>query len=52
MKNIIKNNSSKQGGFLEIIIIIIIALLLMRYFGITVSGVVNWFISFFHSVLR
>jgi hypothetical protein len=57
MKNIIKNNSNgllanKQSGFLEIIIIIIIALLLMRYFGITISGVVNWFISFFHSVLR
>ena len=57
MKNIIKNNSrglpaKKQGGFLEIIIIIIIALLLMRYFGVTVSGVINWFMSFFHSVLR
>jgi uncharacterized protein involved in cysteine biosynthesis len=42
----------KEAGFLEIIIIIIIALLLMRYFGITVSGVINWFISFFRSVLR
>lgn len=50
MKNKIKNNSS--GGFLEIIIIVIIALLLMRYFGITVSGVINWFMSFFRNVLR
>jgi hypothetical protein len=50
MKNIIKNN--KEGGFLEIIIIIIIALLLMRYFGITISGVVDWFKTFFASVLR
>ena len=52
MKNIIKNNKEKSGGFIEIIIIIIIALLLMRYFGITVSGVVNWFETFFKSVLK
>ncbi len=50
MKNITKND--KEGGFLEIIVLIIIALLLMRYFGITISGVINWFASFFRSVLR
>jgi len=43
---------NKQGGFLEIIILVIIALLLMKYFGITISGVVNWFASFFSGVLR
>ena len=48
MKNKIKNNSS--GGFLEIIIIVIIALLLMRYFGITISGIVNWFVRLVRSV--
>lgn len=50
MKSEIKNK--KQGGFFEIIIVIIIALLLMKYFGITISGVINWFESFFRSVLR
>jgi len=49
MKNNIKN---KNGGFLQIIIVIIIALLIMKYFGITISVVVDWFLSFFRSVLR
>ncbi|MDR3519943.1 MAG: hypothetical protein P4L63_03620 [Candidatus Pacebacteria bacterium] len=49
MENKIKN---KEGGFIELIILIIIALLIMKYFGITISGVVNWFESFFRSVLR
>lgn len=50
MKSEIKNK--KQGGFFEIIIVIIIALLLMKYFGITISGIVHWFVSFFGSVLK
>ncbi|MFZ1019896.1 MAG: hypothetical protein WAN61_02815 [Minisyncoccia bacterium] len=41
-----------QNGFIELIIIIIIALLLMRYFGITVSGVIEWFKTFFANVLK
>ena len=49
MKNKIKN---KRSGFIQIIIIIIIALLIMKYFGITISVVVDWFLSFFRSVLR
>lgn len=49
MENKRKN---KEGGFIELIIIIIVVLLLMKYFGITISGVVNWFESFFKSVLR
>jgi hypothetical protein len=56
MKNIFKNKEdgplSKQGGFIELIILIVIALLLMKYLGITVSGVINWFMSFFRSVFR
>jgi uncharacterized protein involved in cysteine biosynthesis len=56
MKKEIENKKEKiastQGGFLELIIFIIIALLLMKYFGITISSVVNWFESFFRSVLR
>lgn len=43
---------NKEGGFLQIIILIIIALLIMKYLGITVSGLIDWFSSFFASVLR
>jgi hypothetical protein len=50
MESKIKNK--KQGGLIEIIIVIIIALFLMKYFGITISGVINWFESFFRGVLR
>lgn len=49
MKNEIKNT---KGGFIELIILLIIVLLLMKYFGITISGVVYWFESFFRNVLR
>jgi hypothetical protein len=55
MKNKIKkiiSNSERQGGFLQIIVLIILALLLMKYFGITISGIFNWFMSIFGSVLR
>jgi hypothetical protein len=40
MINQIKN---KRGGFLQLIIIIIIALLIMRYFGLTFSGILAYF---------
>lgn len=47
------NKPKKQeNGFIEIIIVIIIALLIMKYFGITITGTINWFISLFRSVLR
>ncbi len=47
-----KNLSNQQGGFLETIVIIIIALLIMKYFGLTISGVIEWFKTFFGSVLQ
>jgi hypothetical protein len=34
---------NKQNGFFKIIILIIIALLLMRYFNITITGILNYF---------
>lgn len=40
MINDVKN---KEGGFLKLIIIIVIALLLMKYFGITISGILAYF---------
>ena len=47
-----KNKKNMQAGFLQIIILIIVALFLMKYFGITVSGVINWFTTTFHNVLK
>ena len=44
--------TNKQGGFLKIIILIILALLIMKLSGITVSEVIDWFKSFFGSVLK
>lgn len=38
-----KNKKVEQGGFLQIIILIIIALLLMRYFNLTISGILAYF---------
>jgi hypothetical protein len=47
MKNNIKNQKrnyvSGQEGFFQLIIIIIIALLLMRYFHLTISGIMAYF---------
>ena len=44
--------NNKQGGFLELIVLIIVALLIMKYLGLTVSEVVDWFKDFFGGVLR
>lgn len=59
MKNIFKNNKDSQKGFLQIIILILIALILMKFLGITVSGIFDaigsfflWLGSFFRSVFR
>ena len=49
MKNQMQN---KNGGIIELIILIVVALLLMKYFGITISGVINWFESFFRTVFK
>ena len=34
---------NKNGGFLHIIVTIVVVLLLMRYFGITISGILAYF---------
>jgi flagellar basal body-associated protein FliL len=49
MKSETKN---KEGGFIQIIIIIIVILLVMKYFGLTISGIIHWFVSFFNNVLK
>ena len=33
----------KEQGFIQLIIIIVIALLLMKYFGLTFSGILDYF---------
>jgi hypothetical protein len=50
MKSIFKNN--KDGGFIELIIIIIVILLIMSYFGITISGLIDWVMALFRNVFR
>lgn len=34
---------NKQGGFIKLIILVVIALLLMRHFGWTFSGILEYF---------
>ncbi|MCX6747398.1 MAG: hypothetical protein NTW98_00395 [Candidatus Nomurabacteria bacterium] len=45
-----KNIKNQQGGFLELILVIIIVLVLMRYFGFTITGFLNWLETLFYSV--
>lgn len=52
MKNKINFLRERQKGFIKLIIFIIVALLLMKYFDVTISGAIDWFVSFFHSVFR
>lgn len=40
IKNGIKN---RESGFIKLIILIVVALLLMRYFNLTISGVMDYF---------
>lgn len=50
--NKIKGVKNKEGGFLELIVIIVIALVIMRYYGITITGVIHWFTNYFANVLK
>jgi len=34
---------NKKNGFIQIIILIVVALLVMRYFGLTISGILDYF---------
>ncbi len=37
------NKNKKEAGFIKLIILVVVALLLMRYFGITISGTLEYF---------
>jgi len=44
------NLKNKQSGFLNIIIAIIIIFLIMRYFGLTITGLIDWLKNLFYSI--
>jgi len=37
------NGKNNGGGILQIIVLVIAVLLLMRYFGLTISGILDYF---------
>ncbi|MSU44828.1 hypothetical protein EXS45_01460 [Candidatus Nomurabacteria bacterium] len=39
----INKAENKDRGFIKLIIVIIITLLLMRHFGVTITGILNYF---------
>ncbi|MFM7089005.1 MAG: hypothetical protein ACKOW9_05780 [Candidatus Paceibacterota bacterium] len=45
-----KNLKNQQGGFLELIVVIIIVMLVMRYYGLTFTGIWSWVENLFWSV--
>ncbi len=46
----INNHKNKQGGFLQLIIFIVVVIFLLNYFNITISGIINWFVTMFQNV--
>lgn len=45
-------SNNKEGGFIKLIVVILIALLVMKYYNVTISELINWFKSFFGSILK
>ncbi len=45
-------NKNKNGGFFQLIILIIVALFILKYTGLTIGDVVNWFKTTFSGVFR
>ncbi|MFN4181157.1 MAG: hypothetical protein ACK4FA_00465 [Candidatus Paceibacteria bacterium] len=45
-----KNLKNQQGGFLELIVVIIIVMVVMRYYGLTFTGIWAWIENLFWSV--
>ena len=41
-----------DAGFIQIIIVIIVVLFILKFLGLTLSDVINWFKTTFGSVLR
>ena len=49
MKNQVRKS---DAGFIQIIITIIVVLFILKFLGLTLSDVINWFKTTFESVLR
>ena len=45
------DQENKKGGFVKLILLIIIALIIMKYFDISISGVIDWIKELINSVL-
>ena len=43
---------NRQAGFIELIIVILVFLFILKYMGLSISDVVNWFKDTFQEVLR
>ena len=43
---------NQSAGFIQIIIVIIVVLFILKFLGLTLSDVINWFKTTFESVLR
>lgn len=41
---------NQQAGFIDIIIAIIIIFLIMKYFGLTITGMFEWVKNLFYSI--
>lgn len=44
------NLKNQEGGFIDIIIAIIVIFLIMKYFGLTFTGIFEWVKNLFYSV--
>jgi hypothetical protein len=43
---------NKNGGFLQFIILILILLFIMKFLGLSISDVIDWFKTTFRDVLK
>ena len=46
------NMKNQSAGFIQIIIAIIVVLFILKFLGLTLSDVINWFKTTFEGVLR
>lgn len=44
------NIKNEQSGFIKLIIFIIVALFLMKYFGVSVSDIIDWIKNLFNNI--
>ncbi len=42
---------NQQGGFIETVVLIVIVLLVMKYYGVTLTGIYYWLKDLFLSII-